>query len=146
MRGMKRTLVAAALALGTLACASTGGAPRAPTQIDGDYWESAEIRESGATTAWDALQRLAFSLHPRDNGGITPVSIGRGDAQSLRNTQLTLVVIDGMKLMDLRVLRDIPASQIRSMQVMSVTRAIVRYGNDGRNGAIVVVTRPGGVR
>jgi len=142
MERMTRSLVALALAIGATACASAGGSPRAPSPIDGDFWDAAAIEESGATNAWDALQRLAFSMHPRDDG-VSPQAFGRGTQRQLRDTRSTLVVIDGLEIPDLRVLRDIPANLIRSIQVMSVTRALIRYGNDGWNGAIVVQTQRG---
>ena len=142
MNSMTRSLVALVLAVGATACASAGGSPRSPSQIDGDYWDATAIQESGAANAWDALQRLAFSLHPQDDG-VSPLAIGRGPQRGFRNTQSTLVVIDGFEIPDLRVLRDIPASRIVSLKVMSKTQALIRYGNDGWNGAIVVETRRG---
>ena len=57
-----------------------------------------------------------------------------------QSAQSTLVVLNGFRIPDLRVLATIPARDIAVMQVLSTTRAQLLYGNDGWNGAIVIET------
>ena len=139
--------VAFALTLATTACSSLSQLQGRPPDdglavaSDGRHFSTEAIRATGATNAWQVLERLAISMQPRLDGNGDPGSLGRSRAAYRYNDpQTTLVVLNGMRIPDLRVLRNIPASEIAQMQVLSSTRAQILYGNDGWNGAIIVET------
>ena len=128
------------LALVTSACAGTlqSTTARGP---EGRQFSADVIRASGALTAWQALERLAMSMQPRRDASGEPGSFGRvRPAMRYQSPQSTLVVLDGFRIPDLRVLATIPANDIAVMRVLSTTRAQMLYGTDGWNGAIVIET------
>ena len=128
------------LALATTACSGTLQSTSTRTP-EGREFSADVIRASGALTAWQALERLAVSMQPRLDARGEPGSIGRSrPAMRYQSAQSTLVVLNGFRIPDLRVLATIPARDIAVMQVLSATRAQLLYGNDGWNGAIVIET------
>jgi hypothetical protein len=134
-----------ALALATVACSGgslrSGAAVTSTRSAEGRVFTADAIRASGALTAWQALERLASSMQPRSDGAGEPGSFGRTrPAMRYNSPQSTLVVLNGFRIPDLRVLSSIPAHEIASMQVLSMTRAQALYGRDGWNGAIVIET------
>ena len=139
--GRTRVVVAfVVLALAT-ACASSAAPSTTPRGPDGRQFTAEAIQRSGATNAWQVLERLAVSLNPQRDAHGEPGSIGRSHpAMRYQSARSTLVVLDGFRIPDLRVLSTIPARSIASMRVLSMTRAQLLYGKDGWNGAIVIET------
>ena len=142
-----RSALAASLTLALALTACSSGSLRSDARVastrsvDGRVLTADAIRASGALTAWQALERLAPSLQPRSNGAGEPGSFGRTrPAMRYNSPQSTLVVLNGFRIPDLRVLSTIPAHEIASMRVLSMTRAQALYGRDGWNGAIVIET------
>ena len=145
-RGTRSALAAGlAIVLATAACASSSlhsGAPVTSNRSsEGRVFTAETIRASGALTAWQALERLAGSMQPRRDAAGEPGSFGRTrPAMRYNSPQSMLVVLNGFRIPDLRVLSTIPAREIASMRVLSMTRAQMLYGKDGWNGAIVIET------
>lgn len=142
-----RSALAAGLALALAATACSSGSLRSDGTLtttrsaEGRVFTADAIRASGALTAWQALERLAPSLRPRNDGAGEPGSFGRArPAMRYNSPQSTLVVLNGFRIPDLRVLSTIPAHEIATMRVLSLTRAQALYGRDGWNGAIVIET------
>lgn len=139
-------LVAVMLALGTSACPSAGGTetslsdPLGRTTASGTFLSFDMIQESGARTAWQALERLVPSLRLRSSASGEPVGLGHRHRSPKRGSQSTLVVIDGAPAQGLAMLKMIPADDIAHIRVQSMTEAFARYGHRGWNGAIIVET------
>ena len=129
-----------ALALVSTACAGSMRSDEGRSSEARQFTAEA-IRASGALDAWQALERLAVSMQPRRDASGEPGSFGRArPAMRYQSPQSTLVVLNGFRIPDLRVLSSIPANDIATMRVLSMTRAQMLYGNEGWNGAIVIET------
>jgi hypothetical protein len=99
-----------------------------------------EIRESGATDAWDALQRIGNHLSLRETRSGVPVGMRRRGAGSMLLNNSPLIVLDGTPLVDMKVLRRIPARLIAEIRILNGPEAGWRYGTGSANGAVVVTT------
>jgi hypothetical protein len=101
-----------------------------------DVITASQISTSGASSAWDAVQRLQpHWLRPPATG-----SIGGGTAQS----QVILVYLDGHRLGDVSSLRTLSTSGITSMRWLDAARAatvLTDVGSDPIAGAIVIRTQ-----
>ncbi|HJQ52639.1 MAG TPA: hypothetical protein VJ825_02240 [Gemmatimonadaceae bacterium] len=97
---------------------------------------ASQISTSGASSAWDAVQRLQpHWLRPPATG-----SIAGGVAQS----QVILVYLDGHRLGDVSSLRTLSTSGITSMRWLDAARAstvLTDIGSDPIAGAIVIRTQ-----
>ena len=130
-RRFKLFIVAAAT---TLTGCATAGPNTTPTRSD--VITAAQISTSGASSAWDAVQRLQpHWLRPPATG-----SIAGGVAQS----QVILVYLDGHRLGDVSSLRTLSTSGITSMRWLDAARAstvLTDIGSDPIAGAIVIRTQ-----
>ncbi|HUF27336.1 MAG TPA: Plug domain-containing protein [Gemmatimonadaceae bacterium] len=140
---LNRPMMAAVVVLATTACATSNGT-RSSSSVtsEGRHFTMEAIRETGARTAWDALRRLPSALRLDEDSYGTPAGMSQRGQGNLRSTRSTLVVVDGFRITDIGILRDIRADEIHSMRVLSTTHATTRYGRDGWNGAIVIETIP----
>lgn len=137
-----RALLAAALACALPGCAtvSTGEAPE-PSRAQGHLITRAEIERSGARDAWEAIRRNANHLRFTEDRDGDPTWIGaqRGST-SLAARDAILLVVDGALMGDSRYLREIPASTVAWIQILSGREGTTRYGPAGGNGVVVVRT------
>lgn len=97
------------------------------------------IRESGLSTGWDILRRygkhLNISEHERG-----PVRVTRRGRESIHLTESPLLIIDGVKVRDFRVLTTLPARDIESMRILSGAQGSVQHGLFAASGVIIVRT------
>ncbi|MBA2669698.1 MAG: hypothetical protein H0U67_04945 [Gemmatimonadetes bacterium] len=72
-----------------------------------------DIQHSGATNAWEVLERTGVYM-PSAASPLVP------EAQSRReHASAPRVVVDGVPMLELRLLRDIPVNVISSMRIVS---------------------------
>jgi hypothetical protein len=72
-----------------------------------------DIQHSGATNAWEVLERTGIYM-PSAASPLVP------EAQSRReHASAPRVVVDGVPMLELRLLRDIPVNVISSMRIVS---------------------------
>jgi len=102
-----------------------------------------DIVRMGVRTAWDAVRmrvpRFAFAS---DASG-RPTSVRIQEPRSVNADQTPLLVVDGAQVPDVGYLRDIQASEIRSIRVIDGEAAQQLYGLSAASGAIVVQTKQG---
>jgi hypothetical protein len=116
-----------------IACASS------PTPGDGarhlsDQVSSGEIASSGATNAYELIQRLRPNWLRSPNIG----SIGGG-----AHSQVIVVYLDGQRLGDIDSLRNLSAVGVTSMQWLDAAKAATvlhEVGSDPIAGAIIIRT------
>lgn len=94
----------------------------------------------GATTAWDAVRRAPFGYVTRETATGEPTQISRRGRTSIAGRQSPLVVIDGIPGSDFRVLRQIPASNVARITLLSSAQATLNFGVAGGSGALLVET------
>ncbi len=119
-----------------LACSHASRPVSVMTGPGGFLVTEEKIRASGATTAWEALRRTVPILQFRESRG-TPARIQR------RGTASLYVFVDQVRLLDLKALASMPASDIAAIEVLSGADATTRYGGLSTSGAIVIHTRTG---
>ena len=124
-------VTAASLAACTVAPAATR-----PHPAGGDLVTAEQIQRSGARTAWQVLERRPGLLRTGTGvGGRTfrsnPGAPGSGTP---------LLIVDGVRMVDLDVLRSIPAESIRSIELLNSVDAPTYPG--AAHGVIIVRTAP----
>jgi len=100
------------------------------------------IAASGAKTAWDALKRTVPYVHLRENRGRPARITRRGPASIYLDDQVRLMV-DNVRVYDVQLLDQIPASDIVTIELLSGLEATTRYGATSTAGLIIIRTKTG---
>ena len=141
LRRLSGTLVLAALAqpgcAGTAGSAARGDAPRLGTLVTRE-----KIAASGAKTAWDALRLTVPNIRLRESRGKAAKIQRRGRASIYLDDQVR-VIVDNVRLEDLQLLQQMPASDIVTIQVFTGLDATTYYGGTSTSGVIVITTNRG---
>lgn len=130
-------LVAAPLA----ACAPLRSLPGAGAP-DGKLITRAQIERSGATNAWEVLEWSGAHLRLEVEEDEQVRIRSRGQS-SLYLDDSPIIVVDGARTRDVRVLWSIPARVIASMRVLTGAVATRYHGTGAGGGAVEVRTRTG---
>src|SRR5256884_7646090 len=127
LRLLRRT-VSLATPLVSAACAgATSGGAYAPPPTPGSLITQETIAASGAKTAWDALKRTVPYVRLRESRGRPARMTRRGPASIYLDDQVRLM-LDNVRVYDVQVLDQIPASDIVTIEVLSGLDATTRYG------------------
>lgn len=130
---------AAAIAIVLGACASTGGS--GATGSDAATITAADIAQTSAATAFDAVQRL----RPQWLVVSDPRSIsGGGPGTPDIGTSGIVVYLDGVRAGGPDMLKNINAQSVVRMHFLTPSEATNIYGTGSLFGAIQVTTRHGG--
>jgi outer membrane cobalamin receptor len=97
------------------------------------------IAASGAKTAWDALRLTVPNLQLRESRGNAARIQRRGRASIYLDDQVR-IVLDDVRLEDVRVLQQIAAADIFTIRVLSGLDATTYYGGTSTSGVIVIRT------
>ena len=99
------------------------------------------IRQSGARTAWEALDYTVTSHHFGSDarGRPTGITADRGIGSLLLREQ-PLVFLDQTRLADIQVLHQFPAHEIYSIRVLNGTDGTTYYGTSAVAGVILIRT------
>ncbi len=103
----------AVLLLGLAGCGSNWNPPAIGPDRGARVISVGEIQMSGATNAWEVLERTGFYM-PTTASSLVPESQSRRE-----NASAPRVMVDGVPMLELRLLRDIPANLIASVRVVS---------------------------
>lgn len=107
----------------------------------GQVISRADITRSGATNAFEAIERARTHLVIRHTSDGRDAGISHRGADSILLGNAILLVVDGNRVQrTTSVLRGIPASSIVFIQVLSGREASTRWGSDAGNGVILVQT------
>lgn len=101
-----------------------------------------EIESSGATSAWDAMRRL-FTGHVRfdeDKNG-RPTRMWNRGASSISLRTDPLVYVDGVRMADFRMLEEMSAQTIESIEFLPPLEATSRYGTNAGQGVFRIRTK-----
>jgi len=101
------------------------------------------IEQSGARTAWEALQRNVpfFTFKDNNRGGASNIE-HRGRSSIVLRDQ-PLIVMDGIELNDFTTLTGMPAADIREIEVLTGIDATTYYGTGASKGVIRIWTKNG---
>ncbi len=133
------------LALGLLVAGLAACAARAPANLDalpaiGELVTAEEIAKTGATNAWDALRFTVKSHYFYEyKGQPVRVTANRGTGSIILRED-PLIFLDRTRLADIFLLRQVPASEIHSIQVLSGADGTTYFGTSAAGGVIVIRT------
>jgi outer membrane cobalamin receptor len=100
---------------------------------------AAQIEKSGAPDAWEVLKRLSTTTRATETYDGTPERLHpRRGHGSIYLQDDPMVYIDGVPLSDLRVLRQMDASEIASIEELGSVEATAHYGTNSNAGVILI--------
>jgi len=100
------------------------------------------IAASGANTAWDAIRLTVPNVQLRESRGKPARIQGRGRASIYLDDQVR-VIVDHVRLEDIQMLQQMPASDIVTIQLLTGLDATTYYGGTSTSGVIVITTNRG---
>lgn len=131
-------LGAMSLAL-VLGCSLNRSGTGAGVEQEGQLITAEQIRASGASTGWDVLRRfdehLSISDHARG-----PVRVTRRGRESIYIPESPMLLVDGVRVSNFRVLTQLPARDIASMRILTGAEGATRHGIHAASGVIIVQT------
>src|SRR5690348_2888792 len=132
--------------LGLLCAMACGGAragsERSSTPSAGKVITAEMIAASGAKTAWDAVRKTVPNVQLRERDGQPARIVRRGRASIYLDDQVR-VILDNTPVYDIRVLDQVPANNVLSIEVLSGFDATTHYGGTSTSGVISVRTQDG---
>jgi hypothetical protein len=127
----------------TLACGGARPSDVASPPAGGQFVTAAQIRQSGASNAWEALKFTVRTHRFAEEQG-TPVRIRSARGQgSMVLREEPFVYLDGARLTDITLLRMIPAHNLYSIQVLTGPDATTYFGTSAVAGVILLETTLG---
>jgi len=134
------------LGLGLASVAGCGGARGGIEQSNapsgGRVITADDIAASGAKTAWDAVRLTVPNVQLRENRGRAARIQRRGRASIYLDDQVR-VMVDNVRVTDIRVLEQVAASDILTIEVLSGLDATTYYGGTSTSGVILIKTKTG---
>lgn len=120
-------------------------APSLHDALSGDIITARAIAQSDARNAWEVLRRNGrFTFDETADGEPTRLASHRGRSSIvLANSDTPLVYVDGARLLDVRVLRQITAESIESIRILSGIEGTTYYGTNAGAGVILIRTKAG---
>ena len=100
------------------------------------------IAASGAKTAWDALRFTVPNVRLRESRG-KPTRIERRGRASIYLDDQVRVLVDNVRVTDVRSLEQMAAAEILTIEVLSGLDATTYYGGTSTSGVIVIKTKTG---
>ena len=122
------------------ACGLRGRRP-APDRSKGTIITYEEIQETGATNVWEALDRtVKYTQFTTGNSG-EPQRIRRRGASTIALFEDIPILVDHVRVLDVRMLAEMPSSEIDHIQVLNGIDATTYYGTNATDGVILIFTR-----
>ena len=140
LRLLHRTVSLAGLLVSAACAGATSGGAYAPPPTPGSLITQETIAASGAKTAWDALKRTVPYVRLRESRGRPARMTRRGPASIYLDDQVRLMV-DNVRVYDLQVLDQMPASDILTIEVLDGLEATTRYGGTSTAGLVIIHTK-----
>jgi outer membrane cobalamin receptor len=108
---------------------------------EGQVITAEQIARSGARDAWEVLKISGTHLSLAESGRGEPKTIRKRGTSSIALSAEPWIMIDEAQLADIRNLRQIPASTIESVRILSGTAGTAKYGTGAGNGVIIISTK-----
>ncbi|HXO83942.1 MAG TPA: Plug domain-containing protein [Gemmatimonadales bacterium] len=134
-------LTAVSTALLFVACAHATPQTNADTSNGRRIVTAEAIEQTGARTAWEALQRCVPFFTFKDGSRGQPGAIEHRGRSSIVLHDQPLIIMDGVELNDFMPLGTIPASDILEIEVLTGIDATTYYGTGATKGVIRIKTK-----
>jgi outer membrane cobalamin receptor len=112
---------------------------------DGSRWITPDIiARATSTNAWDLLRECGAGYHIDETSDGRAVRIGSRRGRSsllLKEGDMLLLVIDGVRMSDARYLRELPTSTVLSIQLLNGIDGTTYFGSNAGAGVILVTTK-----
>lgn len=102
-----------------------------------------EIARSGSHTAWEVLKHEAPMLTLEEDRNGQPTSLHWRGRSSVYLDDAPVVVLDGVRIADWRVLGQIPAGEIEFIHILTGIEGTTYYGTNAVSGVIEIHTKRG---
>jgi outer membrane cobalamin receptor len=127
-----------------VACSHATAAHSRPTPNNGTRIITAkQIERSGSHNAWEVLKHEAPMLTLQEDRNGQPVQLHWHGRSSIMLEDVPMVVLDGVRVPDWKVLAQIPAGQIETINIMSGIEGTTYYGTNAVSGVIEIKTKSG---
>ncbi|PYP26988.1 MAG: hypothetical protein DMD55_09535 [Gemmatimonadetes bacterium] len=140
---MRAPIACLLLALSGWGCARPRTGTEAGIPPGGLLIDEQHIQQSGGHTAWEVLKRTAPMFRTRENRYGQPEGMERRGPSSIYLQDPPVVMIDGVRVSDLKALDQIPANTLFSILVLSGIEGTTYYGTNAVSGVIVIRTKNG---
>ena len=145
LRGAGLVLYPLLLSAAVSGCRTGGMGMQPVRQPDGSRLISTElILRARATNAWDLLREVGtnyrFSETPLGQPAALRTTRGKSSVY-LREADIPLLIVDGVRMADPLYLREIPTTILSSIRLLSGIDGATRYGLNSGAGVIIVTTR-----
>ncbi len=137
-----RAVTGAALLLLATACAPP--LPKGdldPGAPEGKIVTAEAIAATHAGTVWDALRWTVRNMTYRSDHNGRPMVIRARGRSSVQSNETVLVYVDGVRLSDIAVLGQMPASSVERIEVLSGIEASTYFGTNAGDGVIHIITK-----
>ena len=125
-------------------CSHGNAAQSRPGPSNGSRLITAEqIERSGSHNAWEVLKHEAPMLTLEEDRNGRPVRMQWHGRSSIYLEDAPVVVLDGVRVPDWKVLSQIPAGQIQSINILSGIEGTTYYGTNAVSGVIEIRTKTG---
>lgn len=140
-----RLALPAALAVFSSACASVHTLDTTSPALSGRIISEEMIASSQAVNAWQVLQQSGYyRMIDEPSGSRSGVHSRRGKSSILlTNSDVPRLIVDGARVSDLGQLREIPASSIAWIQLLSGIEGGMEEGPNSGGGVIRIVSKVG---
>jgi len=139
----KHLVIATALTWAVACSHATAAHSRATPNDGGKLITAAQIERSGSHTAWEVLKHEAPMLSLEDDRNGRPVQMHWRGRSSIYLEDAPAVVLDGVRVADWKVLAQIPAQQIETINIMTGIEGTTYYGTNSASGVIEIKTKSG---
>ncbi|MGE5760300.1 MAG: TonB-dependent receptor [Gemmatimonadota bacterium] len=137
-------VVLAVALLPSVACSHTTANRSRTGPNTGDRLITAEqIERSGSHSAWEVLKHEAPMLTLEEDRNGQPVQLRWRGRSSVYLDDAPVVVLDGVRVADWRVLAQVPAGQIESIHILTGIEGTTYYGTNAVSGVIEIRTKRG---
>jgi len=134
-------LVAAAVSW-TLGCShATANRTHTASNPNGLVITAAQIERSGSKNAWEVLKHDAPMLTLEEDRNGNPARIHWHGRSSIYLEDAPVVVLDGVRASDWKVLSQVPAGQIETIHILSGIEGTTFYGTNAESGVIEIQTK-----
>ena len=128
----------------TLGCShATSNRTRTHPSAGGLVITAAQIERSGGKNAWEVLKYDAPMLTLEEDRNGNPARIHWHGRSSIYLEDAPVVIVDGVRAADWKVLGQIPAGQIETIDIISGIEGTTYYGTNATSGVIEIHTKVG---
>ena len=136
----------AMLLLGATVACGPSNHLRPPLAPDGSLvYTASDIAKMQVSTAWDVVEWSGqMNMSEATDGSSATIRNRQGHSSLwLSSADMPLLIVDGVRIEDPRLLQGIPAPTIQVLQITDGIHATIKEGTGSSGGVIYVVTKKG---